>query len=378
MSSSKKPTTQPSGQGTPLAALNSSILVSQVSATPSTQTAALANPSGATSAPPRSTSTPLDSPCQVAWRSLHHSTPSPHHSPTLTVQTDGSPQRTWGTKPMFRQLSADANQTGNNLSPMSSKTSALQFTPRTSTDVDCQSPSTAGAGGSGGTGRPSDAVRLSPFQVVYPSPARPGPSQRLPYGVERSYSLDEERPSARNGESLGKSGREPMRPVRSFFKHLKHSLQLNSNNNGSQRWSSSSRSSSTTTPHSPLVPMGYPKPGYVPPSPSTIATSLTRRAHSRTASSTKSSIHSLQGVPPMLDTSPLGPDSSGDPPRMPHSAHPFGTSLKDNGSPSFNPLYTQLERCDLTRRNTSHYSPAPECPASGSDRSLVGESSRDR
>ncbi|KAJ1926216.1 hypothetical protein IWQ60_003997 [Tieghemiomyces parasiticus] len=174
----------------------------------------------------------------------------------------------WPGKPLLRQMSADA------ATPIPSP--VRSDTPQSLLRRDNRPRPTAAVSGKS----PAENVRLSPFQVVYPHSRPPPPT-------ERSYSLDEDRPTARNGAPFH-GPREHLRPVRSFLKTLKSSLQINP----AHRRPGSSRSSSSNTPQSPLVPFP-PKNGFAPPSPSTAHTNLTRRAHSRTASSAKSSVHSL-------------------------------------------------------------------------------------
>ncbi|KAJ1974351.1 hypothetical protein H4R35_003651, partial [Dimargaris xerosporica] len=201
---------------------------------------------------------------------------------------------------LHRQLSADAR------APSSTPTSAHT---QQASSPDPQWPPSSPVGNP--DKQPAD--RLSPFHVIYPT-GRP----RHPFGVERSYSLDEDRPTARNGAPMSRDN-EPLRPMKSFFRNLKHSLNLNPSGH---RWSSSSRSSSTTTPHSPMVPTGFPKHFYTPPSPSTINTSLTRKGgHSRAPSSTRSSLHSFQGIPPLAELTSNVPDTDL---RAPLPALPLG------------------------------------------------------
>ncbi|KAJ1982573.1 rim15, signal transduction response regulator [Dimargaris verticillata] len=203
------------------------------------------------------------------------------------------------------------------------------------------------------------ADRLSPFHVVYPT-GRP----RHPFGVERSYSLDEDRPTARNGAPMARDN-EPLRPMKSFFRNLKHSLNIHSSG---PRWSSSSRSSSTTTPHSPMVPAAFPKHFYTPPSPSTINTSLNRKGgHSRAASSTRSSLHSFQGIPPLTELTPSMPDAEL---RAPLSALPLGMGKATepvNSGKAFSPEGSRdrsqtLSPDMLHFQQTSYFPPWPVSP----------------
>ncbi|KAJ1994857.1 rim15, signal transduction response regulator [Dimargaris cristalligena] len=234
--------------------------------------------------PPTAISTPL----VTRRQSLQAPALSQHALPPLSSPSgyDTLPRASapWSNKPLVRQLSADAAPT------VATPPPTLSPSGPSASPSPMRSIHTATPGG--------DDVKLSPFQVVYPAHQRPN------FGVERSYSLDEERPTARNGTTHPNRTNEPLRPVKSFFKTLRNSLQINPSGN---RWSGSSRSSSTTTPHSPLVPGQYPKTlaagTYMPPSPSTVHTHLSRKAHSRTASSTKSSIHSMQGISTYHDPS---------------------------------------------------------------------------